>query len=70
MLLNRFTTVGSGLRVEMRQLPRGYDMNMPVIESKTFGVLQEVKQLGLAASEFLDAVDPKRIVPNQAGSVR
>jgi hypothetical protein len=54
----------------MHQLPRGYDMNMPVIESKTFGVLHEGKQLGLAASEFLDAVDPKRIVPNQAASVR
>jgi hypothetical protein len=46
------------------------DINMPVIESKTFGVLQEVKQPGLAASEFLDAVDPKRIVPNHAALVR
>ena len=39
-------------------------MNMPVIESKTFGVLHEVKQVGVTESEFPGAVDPKRIVPN------
>jgi hypothetical protein len=54
----------------MHQLPRGYDMNIPMIESKTFGVPPEVKHLGLAMSEFLDAIDPKRIVPNYAASVR
>ena len=35
-----------------------------VVESETFGVLHEVKQVGVTAAELLGAVDPKRVVPN------
>jgi hypothetical protein len=54
--------------VEVNQLPRRGNTDLSVVESKTFGVLHEVRQVGVIAGEFPGAVDPKRIVRNHRAS--
>jgi hypothetical protein len=57
-----------GRNAVVHQLPCRQDLNSRVMESKTFGVLQELKQVSATADESPGAVDPKRIVPNHPAS--
>ena len=64
------TAFGVGPGVEVDQLPRRGNADGLVVESKTFGVLHEIKQVGMTAAELPGAVDPKRIVPDHPVSQR